>query len=83
MSPDRTCESNAGAPSVPLPPGDVYTPAELARYWKLCPNTIRALFQDAEGVFRLGSSCPRGKRGYQTLRVPRDVAERVWRARAR
>jgi hypothetical protein len=73
----------AGAGSVPLPPGDVYTPADLSRCWKLCQNTIRKLFQDAVGVFRLGDGHPRGKRSYQTLRIPRAVAERVWRERSR
>jgi hypothetical protein len=75
--------TDAGAGSVPLPDGDVFTPSELARCWKLCGNTIRALFQDTDGVFRLGASCPRGKRGYQTLRIPRAVAERVWQERTR
>lgn len=78
-----TAPNGAGAGGVPLPPGEVYTPAELAACWKLCQNTIRKLFQDASGVFRIGGSCPRGKRGYQTLRVPRSVAERVWQERAR
>jgi hypothetical protein len=61
--------------------GRIYTPAELARTWQLSENSIRRLFQDRDGVFTLGDSNPRGRRGYCTLRIPEAVALQVWRER--
>ncbi len=77
MAARQTTRFDAGARSVPLPDGEVYTPAELAKCWKFSENTIRYIFENQDGVFRLG------KRRYVTLRIPRDVAERVWRERSR
>jgi hypothetical protein len=70
-----------GAGSVPSPFGKVFTPRELAELWQLSEASIRRLFQDESGVFVLGASNPRGKRGYVTMRIPAAVALRVWRAR--
>lgn len=80
MHPNPTRET-AGAGSVPNPFGRIYTPKELAAMWQLSENSIRRLFQDENGTFVLGDSNPRGRRGYCTLRIPEDVAMRVWRAR--
>jgi hypothetical protein len=63
------------------PFGRIFTPAELAELWRLSENSVRRLFQDEPGVFVMGASNPRGKRGYVTLRIPEDVAARVWRER--
>jgi hypothetical protein len=49
--------------------------------WQLSENSVRRLFQDREGVFVLGASNPRGRRGYQTLRIPESIALAVWRER--
>ena len=46
--------------------------------WQLSEQSIRRLFQDEPGVFILGDDNPRGRRGYQTLRIPEAVAMRVW-----
>jgi hypothetical protein len=67
--------------AVPSPFGRIYTPRELAQLWQLSENSIRRLFQDEPGVFVLGESNPRKKRGYTTLRIPEQVALRVWRER--
>lgn len=80
MAATSTRVFEAGAGSVPAW-GRVYTVAELATEWKLSENSIRRMFQDEPGVFVLGDSNPRGKRGYCTLRIPEDVALRVFRAR--
>jgi hypothetical protein len=61
----------------------MFTPAELAKIWNLSENSIRRLFQDQPGVFKMGESNPRGKRGYQTLRIPEAVAVRVFQERCR
>jgi hypothetical protein len=63
------------------PFGRIYTPRELAQLWQLSENSIRRLFQDEPGIFTLGESNPRKKRGYTTLRIPEAVALRVWRER--
>jgi hypothetical protein len=76
-----TRDNTAGGGSVPSAFGRIYTPRDLANLWQLSENSIRRLFQDEPGVFKLGDSNPRGRRGYTTLRIPEDVALRVWRKR--
>jgi hypothetical protein len=63
------------------PFGRIFTTRELAEVWQLSEQSIRRLFQDESGVFKLGDDNPRGRRGYCTLRIPEAVALRVWRAR--
>jgi hypothetical protein len=60
----------------------LYTPGQLAKLWQLSEQSIRRLFQDEPGVFILGASNPRGRRGYTTLRIPAAVAQRVFNRRA-
>ena len=74
---------NAGSEAASAPFGKVYTPRELAGLWQLSENSVRRLFQDEPGVFVLGDSNPRGKRGYCTLRIPEHVVQRVWRERSK
>jgi hypothetical protein len=76
-----TREISAGAGSVSSPFGRIYTPRELSKLWQLSENSVRRLFQDEPGIFVMGDSNPRGRRGYTTLRIPEEVAMRVWRKR--
>jgi hypothetical protein len=79
-----TRELNAGAGGVPgLGEYEVLTPAQLAAAWQLSEQSVRRLFQDRPGVFKLGDSNPRGRRGYVTLRIPAAVAAQVWQERTR
>ena len=73
--------NTAGGEAVSNPFGKVYSPKQLAELWQLSENSVRRLFQDEPGVFVLGDSNPRGKRGYCTLRITEETALRVWRAR--
>jgi len=59
------------------------TPAEIAAAWGLDVSTIRRLFIDQPGVMKIGGAGRRGKRDYQTLRIPIEVAERFRRERSR
>jgi hypothetical protein len=54
-----------------------FSVAEVAALWNLSTDTIRKLFEDEPGVIPLGNPNPRGKRRRITLRIPRDVMERV------
>jgi hypothetical protein len=55
------------------------TPAELAETWKLDVSTIRRMFQDRPGVMKIGNAvAARGKRSYQTLRIPESVAQKFF-----
>lgn len=54
-----------------------YAPDELAELWGVSTETIRAIFREEPGVLKIGKTGTRYKRGYVTLRIPRDVAERV------
>lgn len=56
-----------------------YTPMELAELWGVSAETIRNIFRDEEGVLKIGTTGGRYKRGYITLRIPEEVAERVHR----
>jgi DNA-binding transcriptional regulator YhcF (GntR family) len=58
----------------------LYSPEQIAERWSLSPDTVRRLFQDEPGVFKLGAPLStRGKRRYVTLRIPESVAARVRR----
>lgn len=59
--------------------GKHYTPAELAKAWNVSLDTIRSIFRDEPGVLKIGSTGSRYRRGYITLRIPEQVAERVHR----
>jgi hypothetical protein len=54
-----------------------YSPDELAELWSVSAETIRSIFRDEPGVLKIGKTGTRTKRGYFTLRIPEDVAERV------
>jgi hypothetical protein len=82
QSPPIIRPPTVGVPSVPLPPGDVFTPTELKKCWKLSEQTIRQLFQDEGGVLRRGETL-RGRRSYTALRIPGAVAGRASQARNR
>jgi hypothetical protein len=65
------------------PPDDVieerhYTAKELAKYWNYSTDMIRKMFRKEEGVVIFKNITP-GKRLYQTMRIPKSVAERVHR----
>src|SRR6516165_4985836 len=52
--------------------------------WRLDESTIRRMFQDEPGVLKIGKSNRRdGKRDYVTLRIPEDIARRVYVDRTR
>lgn len=73
---------------IPAPDHDVLaqhlTPADLARAWQLDETTIRRIFLDEPGVLKIGRQTARGgRRSYVTLRIPRQVAERVYQERSR
>jgi len=56
-----------------------YTPSELAKVLRVHPCTIRRRFLDEPGVLRLGSPGHAGRKQRLVLRIPRSVAERVYR----
>jgi hypothetical protein len=56
-----------------------FTPQQLADAWGVSTETIRQIFREEEGVLKIGKPGTRVKRGYFTLRIPKEVAERVHR----
>ena len=56
-----------------------FTANHLAIVWGLARDTIRDLFENEQGVEKLGNPDPKYKRQYASLRIPSDVAERVHR----
>ena len=71
-------------PAAVIADKDFYSVADIARLWNLSPDSIRRLFSDEAGVITLGDeSIRRGKRKRVTLRIPREVVERVKRKRAK
>ena len=83
-APGALRHNGAGGVSVHADPFEQhFEPSELAKLWKLDATTIRKIFQDQPGVFKHGKSNRRdGKRDYVTLRIPKSVAERVYRERS-
>lgn len=53
-----------------------FTAAQLAQQWNLSEDVIRKEFENEPGVLKLARK-RKGKRAYKTLRIPRDVADRV------
>jgi hypothetical protein len=63
---------------------DFYSVADVALLWNLSTDSIRRIFSDEVGVITLGDGAVRrGKRKRVTLRIPREVVERVKRKRAK
>lgn len=59
-----------------------FTPLELAARWRTDVSTIRAWFLDEPGVLRYShNSVNSRKRPYINLRIPENVARRVYAAR--
>jgi hypothetical protein len=56
-----------------------YTPQDLAEAWGVSTETVRQIFREEPGVLKIGKPGTRSKRGYFTLRIPQEVAERVHR----
>jgi hypothetical protein len=56
-----------------------FTPQALAEAWGVSTETIRQIFREEPGVLKIGKPGTRSKRGYFTLRIPQEVAERVHR----
>ena len=56
-----------------------YAVGEVAELWNLSRDVVRKLFENEPGVFVIGNTGSRIKRGYHTLRIPESVAERVHR----
>jgi hypothetical protein len=58
-----------------------YSPQELAALWGLSDEMIRRMFADEPGILLIGEPSRRvGRRlvrGYQTMRIPRSVSDRV------
>jgi hypothetical protein len=85
LSQDRArLSAHSGASGSPESPKahfqeSYYTVPEIAKAWKLSRDVVRKLFKDEPGVFVLGNDHSRGKRGYQTLRIPEIVMQRVHR----
>jgi hypothetical protein len=54
-----------------------FAPNELAELWGVSTETIRQIFREEPGVLKIGKTGSRYNRGYVTLRIPEDIAERV------
>jgi len=59
------------------------TVSQAASLLNLSPDTIRRMFRNEPGIITLGTEPSRGKRGKITMRIPREVFERVKRKRAK
>ena len=53
-------------------------PQEIAKSWQLSYDKVLEIFRDEPGVMVIANENPR-KRKYRTIRIPKDVAERVRR----
>jgi hypothetical protein len=54
-----------------------FKPQELADMWGVSVQTVREIFQNEEGVLKIGRDGTRTRRTYKTIRIPESVAERV------
>ena len=56
-----------------------FTAGEIAKAWQLSVETVRSIFREEPGVLKISRPATKYKRGYMTLRIPREVAMRVHR----
>lgn len=56
-----------------------YTVAELSKLWFFSENTIRRLFTKEPGVVKIARPHTKLKRGYTSMRIPEQIAQRVHR----
>jgi hypothetical protein len=56
-----------------------FSPSDLAKAWGVSAETVRQIFREEPGVLKIGKPGTKTKRGYFTLRIPEEVAERVHR----
>ena len=58
-----------------------YTVPELAKIWRMAPNTIRSWFAGRDDVitFGTGKLTKSRRRTYLSIRIPESVASRVYR----
>ena len=56
-----------------------FTASHLGIVWGLSVDTIRDLFENEQGVEKLGNPDRKYKRQYASLQIPTDIAERVHR----
>jgi hypothetical protein len=56
---------------------ETFTVAQIASLWQYSTDTIQRMFADEPGVEVRGAKNPRGKRTRKTLRITRDVMNRV------
>jgi hypothetical protein len=54
-----------------------YSVIEISKLWKLCPDTVRALFRGVPGLIRVDRPKTRKKRAYLSMRIPESVMQRV------
>jgi hypothetical protein len=62
-----------------------YRVHEIAKMWAISAGKVRRLFQDVEGVLKLGQSSvltSRKKRPYITLLIPESVLQRFHQQRS-
>jgi hypothetical protein len=56
---------------------------ELSELWSVSQSTILRMFQDEEGVLKLGNKSKNGHRSRIEIRIPESVAKRVHQKRRR
>ena len=56
-----------------------FSPTELAEAWGVSVETIRSIFREEPGVLKIGKTGTKYRRGYFTLRIPQEIAEKVHR----
>jgi hypothetical protein len=54
-----------------------YSVIEISKLWRLCPDSVRAIFLDVPGVIRINRPKTRKKRKYVSVRIPESVMQRV------
>jgi transcriptional regulator GlxA family with amidase domain len=56
-----------------------YSVQQIAKLWGLSDDTIRRIFQDEDGVLKIGSPETRFKRKRIQLSIPESVLQRVYK----
>ncbi len=81
----REEQSSPSVPDAAVSPATErhYSVQEIASLWSLSTDAVRDLFHKEPGVLVIGRESRRGRRAYQTLRIPESILLRVHRRLSR
>jgi hypothetical protein len=77
LSADRSAEQHQKDFEATIAGDRHFTPGEVGKIWHLSSNKVRRIFEDEEGVLKIGTPSTTRKRKLVQMRIPERVLLRV------